>query len=155
MRITLCTFEIGIFTMRIIIKTMDAQMLYQMHAKSFAQGWSLESFQKLLQSQGVEARMMNEVGFLLTRSVADEMEVLTIAVLPSARRSSAATMLMQDALKQAVQMGIQCCFLEVDEHNIAAIRCYEKLGFSVISKRKNYYISQEGNSDALVMRYML
>lgn len=138
-----------------ISRTTNPKILFAMHAASFERGWLVESFSALLTSAGVEARVIENTGFLLTRSVVDEMEVLTIAILPEARRKGCATVLMRDALKHAASEQIQSCFLEVDQHNVAAIRCYENLGFSVISTRKNYYKTPQGNADALVMRIAL
>jgi ribosomal protein S18 acetylase RimI-like enzyme len=51
------------------------------------------------------------------------------------------------------------CFLEVRSSNISAIHCYEKIGFSIINRRKNYYQQQVINNvmleteDAVVMQY--
>lgn len=131
-----------------ITHTQNAELLHTIHAACFERGWSLESFRNLLDSPGVVARVIDNVGFLLTRSIADEMEVLTIAVVPESRRKGVASQLMQEALTQHEGH----CFLEVDQHNMAAIRCYENLGFSVISMRENYYSNRQGRSDALVMK---
>ncbi len=139
----------------LVMHSQNAEILAQIHAVCFPDGWSITSFENLLKSQGVLAWLVEGSGFLLTRTVADEMEVLTIAVRPEARRSGIATQLMRAALEHAREAGGQKCFLEVDKCNVPAIRCYEQLGFSVISTRKDYYKTKDGRSDALLMHRVL
>ena len=44
-------------------------------------------------------------------------------------------------------------FLEVDEHNTAAIRLYDRAGFREMSRRPNYYPGAGGKAAAaLVLR---
>ena len=93
-------------------------ILADIHQQSFppARAWSEQSFEELLGQPGV-ALYQQEGALLMTRSVADEMEVLTIAVLPAFRRQAVATTLMQQAIQEAKEQGIGCCFLEVDRQN--------------------------------------
>ena len=46
-------------------------------------------------------------------------------------------------------------FLDVRENNGAAIALYERLGFSLESRRRGYYRGAQGREDALVMRKSL
>jgi ribosomal-protein-alanine N-acetyltransferase len=50
-------------------------------------------------------------------------------------------------------LGARAVFLEVDEHNAAAIRLYDRAGFHEISRRPNYYPGPRGQAvAALVLR---
>jgi ribosomal-protein-alanine N-acetyltransferase len=50
-------------------------------------------------------------------------------------------------------LGARAVFLEVDEHNKAAIRLYDRAGFHEISRRPNYYPGPGGHAvAALVLR---
>ena len=56
-------------------------------------------------------------------------------------------------LRRLAGLGCRAVFLEVDEHNRAAIRLYDRAGFRQVSRRANYYPVAEGNSAAaLVLR---
>ena len=72
------------------------------------------------------------VGFLVSRHVAGEIEVLNLAVAPEQRRKGVATNLLR-ALPSA------SIFLEVRESNSPARALYRKLGFTVIGYREEYY----------------
>lgn len=136
--------------------TDNARQCAQIHRQSFPKGkaWNEADFHALLTQPSV-ALYQQEGAFLLTRIAADEMEILTIAVLPERRRRSIATKLMQQALREAENQGVRQCFLEVSEHNQAAIACYASLEFEVISVRERYYKDKDGSSDGLVMQCLL
>lgn len=135
-----------------VLRCFDAALCADIHASAFPDAWSEASFAALLQGSGVEARVVGEQGVLLTRMVVDEMEILTIAVRPEARRQGIAKALMQDALSAAKNQGISQVFLEVDAENTAAIKLYQALGFAQISIRKQYYKTPTESRDAWVMR---
>ena len=46
---------------------------------------------------------------------------------------------------------IQSVFLEVRSSNTAALALYEKLGFTMMGRRENYYKTAAGREDALKM----
>ena len=58
----------------------------------------------------------------------------------------------EEILKAYLRLGrahLAFLTLEVRESNLPAIRLYEKLGFQVVGRRKNYY--REEHEDALLM----
>lgn len=79
------------------------------------------------------------VGFLVARCVADELEILNLAVSPEARRQGVARSLVAEALSWGKTSGARRAFLEVRESNDAAIRLYESLGFVISGNRARYY----------------
>jgi ribosomal-protein-alanine N-acetyltransferase len=125
----------------------DAGALAQVHAQSFERAWSVDSFHDLLPQAGVfgygyEAVILN--GFILCRHVAEEAEILTVAVRPDQRRTGLGFGLVCAALDHCRKQGIERFFLEVAENNQPAVALYLKLGFSFIGKRPNYYGAQAG-----------
>ena len=66
-------------------------------------------------------------------------EILTIGVVPQARRRGLATRLLHDLLDEAVRRGAEECFLEVREDNAAARAFYLAEGFAEIGVRRGYY----------------
>jgi ribosomal-protein-alanine N-acetyltransferase len=82
--------------------------------------------------------------------VADEMEILDVAVLPSSRRRGVARFLVSLALRRAARAGAGTAFLEVRAGNSGARALYAGLGFREAGVRRSYY--REPVEDAVLMR---
>lgn len=87
------------------------------------------------------------------RIVGDAAEVLTVGVIPAARRRGIARRLLRALLATAVTRGATEAFLEVRVDNVAARRLYEAEGFARVGLRRGYY--DGGRVDAIVMRQEL
>lgn len=83
--------------------------------------------------------------------VADEFEIDNVAVSTDSRRNGVATKLLNASLEIAGQKGAIKAFLEVRAKNKPACSLYEKLGFSVVGRRKNYY--RNPIDDALILSH--
>ena len=95
-------------------------------------------------------------GFALGRVVADEAEMLTLAVDPMLRRQGIGADLMGQFLAKAKERAAQSVFLEVIDDNEAARALYLKTGFTVQGLRRGYYHFPNGmRRDAVVMRCAL
>lgn len=91
------------------------------------------------------------VGFSIARSVADESELLLIAVDPAHRCKGVATHLLQDWLTNSRDKDIARAFLEMRDDNPAR-SLYERHGFKQIAVRKSYYRGNDGvTRDAVTM----
>jgi ribosomal-protein-alanine N-acetyltransferase len=138
-------------------ETRDAKDLARIHGQSFYRGWPTADFQSFLEDRNTPAYIACDAkrriaGFALIRTVADEAELLTIAVEPRWRGKGVGRALMDAAFADLMMSPARRMFLEVDEQNHAAIRLYQKLGFSTISSRKGYYPRADGSAaTALVM----
>jgi len=135
----------------------DAAAIAALHAASFARGWSEQEVEGLLTDRHVIAhRTMagaSMAGFIMSRLVEDEAEILSVAVAGSRRGRGLARDLLALHLRRLAGLGARAVFLEVDEHNAAAIRLYDRAGFREISRRPNYYPSAGGKAAAaLVLR---
>jgi [ribosomal protein S18]-alanine N-acetyltransferase len=80
------------------------------------------------------------------------MEVLTLAVAPTARRLGLGTRLLDAAMTLAASRGARVAFLEVSINNVAARTLYARAGFTPTGRRPRYYAD---GSDALVLRRSL
>ncbi len=89
------------------------------------------------------------VGFLVARRIADEMEILNLAVDVGFRRRGVASRLLEAALKLGSASGMQRVFLEVRASNAGAIAFYERQGFRQVGRRPRYY--SDPPEDALVL----
>jgi ribosomal-protein-alanine N-acetyltransferase len=115
--------------------------------------WPLESYERMTRLPGALALVCETdtgvTGFLLARQVADEAEVLNLAVLTDSRRKGQATALLTAALDHFRNSGVLRIFLEVRESNQPAIAFYTKHGFFSSGRRKAYY--RDPIEDALCM----
>ena len=82
-------------------------------------------------------------GFVLTRHVLDEEELLLIAVTPMARRQGVGAALIEHLFTAARTRGTARVFLEMRRGN-PAIHLYRKFGFEPIGERRNYYRMANG-----------
>src|ERR1700747_2000031 len=89
------------------------------HAVSFARPWQEADFEQLFVEPGtvadgaIEARDEQLAGFVFSRIVADEAEILTIAVAPKWRRRGVATHLLAPHLNGLAANRVNRLFLEV------------------------------------------
>lgn len=93
------------------------------------------------------------VGFAGIMIVADEAELLNIAVSSDYRRCGIAKRLLEHLLAQARQHESYRMLLEVRESNIGAKELYMQMGFSQLGIRKNYY--SHPVEDAIIMECLL
>jgi ribosomal-protein-alanine N-acetyltransferase len=145
-------------TMLVAAHVDDAAALAAIHAESFAEPWTADEFDVFLRQIGVTGWMAREAGrprgFILIRRAVEEAEVLTLAVLPSARRRGIGRLLVSHAIEQLRDSGTASLYLEVAVNNRAAVGLYHSLGFAQCGKRRAYYAPLDGGppGDALVMR---
>lgn len=83
------------------------------------------------------------LGFALARSVADEAELLLIAVRPDGQRNGAGKALVQKMISCYAGKAIKKIHLEVRTDN-PALAFYGCLGFVQCGLRRNYYRRSDG-----------
>lgn len=79
------------------------------------------------------------VGYICFWCVADEVQVLNIAVHHDFRRRAVASRLLADAIRTGREKNAEVVTLEVRESNMPARMLYERFGFRAVGKRPNYY----------------
>ena len=95
-----------------------------------------------------DKKIVGYAGVMVVSSGVDA-DVLTVAVLPEARRQGIARHFMESLEKWSQMRVAPSMMLEVGVNNSSAIALYESLGYSIINTRKNYY---GPGLDAHVMR---
>lgn len=128
--------------------------LAKLHAACFDEAprpWTAEEFREVLASPRLVLAGADR-GFAVVQVIADQAELLTIAVDPAARGQGIGTGLMTLVCEMAHARGAVELFLEVDATNAAARALYAKTGFTISGQRRNYYRRKDGTAtDALVM----
>ncbi len=133
----------------------DARALAVLHSASFHRGWSDGEFEQLLLDRNIVAHraMLGRslVGFIVSRLVRDEAEILSVAVASSRRGKGLARRLLDLNLRRLAGLGARTVFLEVDESNVPARRLYRRAGFRDVGRRERYYPAGKGAA-ALILR---
>jgi ribosomal-protein-alanine N-acetyltransferase len=127
----------------------------------FGEAWTRSQLSGILPMTGVflmlaiECSTDNVVGFSLFRTVADESELLLIAVLPEEQRRGVGKLLLDDFVDRARAERVSRVHLEVREGN-PAISMYRAAGFSPVGRRRNYYHGADGKRyDAITLASQL
>lgn len=133
-----------------------AALLAELHASCFEEAWSAGDIAALLNQPGVFGALAMDdtpVGFSLWRVAADEAEILSLGVLPAARRHGIATALLETVVATLQTAGVASLFLEVAQDNQPARAFYQTRGFAEVGRRRSYYHRPNGSdADALVLK---
>ena len=121
----------------------DAADLAALHGASFHRGWSEDEFERLLLDRAVVAHRVTIgrrlVGFIISRIIAGEAEILSVAVVSARRGKGLARQMLNLHLRRLAGLGTRTVFLEVNEGNVPANRLYQRAGFRTVGRREGYY----------------
>src|SRR4051812_40482005 len=142
---------------------LDLDRAASLHREAFEpmgeRPWTRQDMAELLASPGAAGLLLQangeDAGLVLWRTVADEAELLTLAVQGGRRRQGIGRTLLGWVVDGAREQGAQALFLEVGVDNAAARSLYAQVGFAEVGRRAGYYRRDEGFSDALVLRLSL
>jgi len=123
----------------------------------YGEAWTRSQCAGILPMAGVSLMLARDaddgqaIGFSLARSVADEAELLLLAVVPARHRQGVGSMLLDDFMDRARGGGAARVHLEVRDGN-PAVEMYRSAGFSPVGRRRNYYHAADGRRyDALTL----
>lgn len=112
-------------------------------------GWSTRAFEREIRSETSRVIVLRApfagadsgglAAYCAFRMIADEMEVLSLAVRPEWRRQGLGRWLARRALTLAARGGVRNAFLEVRIGNAPARQLYASLGFTETGRRPAYY----------------
>ncbi|HEY0627752.1 MAG TPA: ribosomal protein S18-alanine N-acetyltransferase [Sphingomicrobium sp.] len=121
----------------------------------FGEAWTRSQCAGIMPMHGVRLTIAEAggapVGFSLVRSVADEAELLLLAVDPAEQRRGIGQALLDEFIASALVGGAHRLHLEVRDGN-PAIELYRHSGFTPAGRRRNYYHGADGESyDAVTL----
>lgn len=129
---------------------------HRIHESVQVEPWSFATFEDCLTAPyyGVFAYLNEEVvGFAIVLEVLSEATLMDIAVDKKARGKGLGKALLTFVLEQSKSRSMDEMWLDVRESNEVAISLYKQQGFSYIDTRKNYYPTEIGRENALVMKW--
>ena len=129
--------------------------------RKYGEAWTRSQLSGILPMAGVFLTIARStdsddtIGFSLFRTVADESELLLIAVLPAHHRAGIGRRLLDDFMARARRDGAARVHLEVRDGN-PAVSMYRAAGFSPVGRRRNYYLGSDGKRyDAVTLAQSL
>ena len=132
----------------------DVPAIAQLEKVCFSDPWSENSIGSELHnrlSYWLVAEVDRQVvGYIGSQSVLDMTDIMNVAVSPDHRRQGIAEALVKALAEELKRREIIGLMLEVRVSNDSAIALYEKMGFSEVGRRPNYY--RNPREDALIMR---
>lgn len=131
----------------------DCEAVFEIAKESLPEHWSLQGVKDVLHYDNniyYVAKCEDEViGFAGIMVVADEAELLNIAVKEEVRGQGVGQLLLNAVIKASEEKNTVRLLLEVRESNENALHLYKKNHFSVIGQRKAYYSNP--TEDAVIM----
>jgi ribosomal-protein-alanine N-acetyltransferase len=124
---------------------LDLDEVLEIEEASFTNPWTRPMFERELLDPGVShlyvlrTRDGRVAAFCTDWIVADELHINNLAVRPECRRLGVGRVLLESVVGHAAGLGALRATLEVRRSNAAALKLYERLGFSVAAIRKDYY----------------
>ena len=148
----------GKIALRVAARDDLASILAIQRASPGAAAWSADDYAAAFADDAALCLLAEDTlweraaGFLVSRSVADEMEILNLAVADGYRRQGLGRRLVGEALARAQGRGARTCWLEVRAGNRTARLFYRALGFREESRRRRYYRDPEDDAVVCVRR---
>ncbi len=135
----------------------DIPSVMEIERASFITPWTEAMFRSQI---GFRDRAINlvlaEEGAIVCYAAAwvayDEMHLLSIAVVPAARRRGLGGEILGAVMERGRARGADRAILEVREGNAAARAFYRSHGFVDIGTRRKYY--SDTDEDAIIMEYL-
>ncbi len=123
--------------------------------EAFSDPWDRDSFRSDIDSPHVLALAIHGqghcAGYLCCIALDDYGYIANIAVASRHRSQGLGRKLMDDLRRRLRSQGIDQIVLDVRTANAQAIRFYEKYGFTVLTRRKGFYVNPPDDSFTMQM----
>ena len=133
----------------------DCERVAAISGQTLPEGWSYQEICSVLQYDyniyyvAWDTVAEDIAGFAGIMVLAEDAELLNIAVDPEFQRKGIGAMLLERVIQEAWNCGAERMLLEVRAGNIQAQQLYEQYHFHVIGSRKRYYSNP--TEDAWIM----
>lgn len=131
----------------------DLPAMVALERAAFSDPWTARQLEDALDADGALGMVAEQggevIGSVLGRVVADEGEILTLAVVPRLRRRGLGRVLLDAAIAACRIAGAATVWLEVRDSNAAAKAMYRSAGFVAAGLRRSYY--RRPTEDAVVL----
>lgn len=116
--------------------------------------WSSVQLQQSIEHTQVLVVDSQLAGFLVIGTVLDYAEVYNLAIHPRKQGLGLGAVLLEHGI-DSLPPEVRVLHLEVRVSNFRAIRLYQQRGFVEVGERRDYYRTQYGRENALLMSRVL
>ncbi len=138
------------------LKEQHLDQVWQIEQQAHSHPWQ-ESMIRHLSCRGAchFALLLEErvIGYFYAQNIVGEVSLLNIAISPDMQGKGYGKLLAEFFLTQCETLQAESAWLEVRESNIRAFDLYQAIGFNEIDRRVNYYPTEKGKEDAIIMSY--
>jgi ribosomal-protein-alanine N-acetyltransferase len=139
-------------------RNMSAEDLLQIVAierEATPSPWSGRQFEQSLEQHRCLVISENNgsgliLGYAVVSTLLDQAEVLNICINPKYQGRGLGSQLLSHLLKDLPE-AIEVVYLEVRVSNFRAIHLYQNHGFIAVGERRDYYPTEFGREDAILM----
>ena len=147
---------------KLFIRKMSPEDLLQIAAierQATPSPWSAVQFEQSLEQHRCLVMVADNnsesiLGYAIVSTLLDQAEVLNICINPDNQDRGYGSQLLTDLLKQLPD-AIEVVYLEVRVSNFRAIHLYQNHGFVEVGQRRDYYPTEFGREDAILMNLVL
>jgi [ribosomal protein S18]-alanine N-acetyltransferase len=136
----------------------DLDAVVEIEARSYVYPWTRGNFRDSVNARhGCWLAHYGDttIGYAVVLIAANEAHLLNLTIAPEWRNRGYGKSLLLHLIGVGVIEFAGHLLLEVRPSNRAARRLYERLGFTAIGVRRNYYPAPAGREDAIVMELKL
>lgn len=139
----------------------DLDSIAEIENQSHIHPWSKNVFRDCLRVSYICEKLLNDdadkdiLVYGIMSVAAGEAHIFNVCVNTEFRRQGLGEKMMWHLIEKAKNKQAEVAFLEVRPSNVSAIALYEKLGFQITGRRKNYYPAEDGREDAVIMSMSL
>ncbi|MBR2579245.1 MAG: ribosomal protein S18-alanine N-acetyltransferase [Clostridia bacterium] len=135
------------------MRSSDIPYVVELDKNSLIESWNESNYKESLENPNYNILVAKSggkiVGFISMYHASDEGYICNIAVDKSHRMCGIGTYLINEIIAYSKNKNLRFLTLEVRESNTGAIKFYEKLGFTNVGIRKNFYSNP--NENAVIM----
>ncbi|MGN2611071.1 ribosomal protein S18-alanine N-acetyltransferase [Aliivibrio fischeri] len=131
--------------------------IWRIERAAHSHPWA-ESMIRELDSRCAQHRVMlvdeQVVGYFYAQNVVGEVTLLNIAIDPAHKGKGFGRKLTEFFIDMCMEQKAESAWLEVRESNTKAISLYESEGFNEVTRRHDYYPTNNGKEDAIIMSFI-
>lgn len=131
--------------------------VYRIEVSAHSHPWS-ENMIRDVKSRGACHHVLLDgdrlVGYFYAQNIVGEVTLLNVAVDPELQGKGYGKALIEALFSCCEKAKADSIWLEVRESNLRAFGLYEEYGFNEVDRRLNYYPTQSGKEDAIIMSYI-
>ncbi len=146
------------FLREMVAEDIEAVMVGELASYPFP--WTQKNFEDCLENHVYGCWVLDDhsgglYGHLIMSTFAKEAHILNLCIYPHEQGKGWGQKLLNESEQIAIRNEAETSFLEVRPSNQVGVSLYQNAGYNEIGIRKDYYPTETGREDAIVMAKQL